>query len=207
MIKFIVEGSKIELSNKELQILYSIYIENYRYPEHGQDILYSFFMKLKINGSGILNLSNKRYLFESILCNNAKIKHSQMTLKAFHCFVYLFLSINKKEHLLSYSKSSIQKLFWVGKSEISEVESIRAIKSSIGKVIVEVFSFAILGFETLWRILCSTQYEDVLFQGEILLTSIYFKLNNEYFNDQLIYETFFEKIFIMMQQKESNCSN
>jgi hypothetical protein len=65
-------------------MLYSIYVEKYRYPEHGQDIMYSFFMKQKINGSGILNNSNKQFLFETILCNNAKIKHSQMTLKAFH---------------------------------------------------------------------------------------------------------------------------
>lgn len=84
VIKFIVEGSKIELTNKEIEMLFNIYVEEYRFTEHGQDILYSFFMKRKVNGSTILNYHNRRYLFENILCSNQKIKHAQVTLKAFH---------------------------------------------------------------------------------------------------------------------------
>ena len=117
VIKFIVERSKIELSNHEIEALFRIYVEEYEYPEHGQDILYSFFMKKRINGITILNYQNKRFLFESILCSLTKIDHSHLTLKAFHCFSYLFLLINMDEDLLLFDKISISKLFKFDDSE------------------------------------------------------------------------------------------
>ena len=107
--------------------------------------------------------------------------------------MYLFLSINLEEGMLTYDKDSIMKLFWFDDADKSEAENIRTVKKGIGNLVTEVHSFAILGFETLWRVICSSQYEDVLYQGELFLTSIYLKLNVAHFNDQLIYETFFRK--------------
>ena len=48
LIKFIIEGSNIELTNNDIEDLFRIYVDRYKFPEHGQDILYHFFMKRKI---------------------------------------------------------------------------------------------------------------------------------------------------------------
>ena len=207
VIKFIVERSKIELSNYEIEALFRIYVEESEYPEHGQDILYNFFMKKRINGITILNYQNKRFLFENILCSLTKINHSHLTLKAFHCFSYLFLYINMDEDLLVFDKISISKLFKFDDSEGGSTETSVNIRKNIGNLIEEVKSFGLLGLESLWRVISTTQYEDVLFQCEVFLSSIYYKLNIQHFNDVLIYETFFEKVIMLMNQKESVASN
>lgn len=54
--------------------------------------------------------------------------------------------------MMSYDKNSLLKLFWYEDNDSNEVENIRTIKRGIGNLITEVHSFAILGFETLWRI-------------------------------------------------------
>lgn len=163
-------------------------------------------MKRKINGASFLNYNNRRFLFENILWSNSKINHSQITFKAFNWFWFLFLSINSEEGLLTYDKSWMMKLFWFDENENSNAIDTKSSRKGIGNAVLEVHSLAILGLDTIWRILCSSQYEKVLTQGEIFLASIYLKLNVEHFNDQLVYEIFFEKVFIMMSM-ESSCSS
>ena len=101
----------------------------------------------------------------------------------------------------------MMKLFWFDESESSNIIDTKSSKKGIGNAIVEVHSLAILGLETIWRIIWSTQYENVLTQGEIFLSSIYLKLNVENFNDQLVYEIFFEKVFLMMSLDSNSSSN
>jgi hypothetical protein len=67
LIKFILERSQISLNNKEIDQLYSLYVEKYEDPEHGQDLLFTFFLSRKRNGDSILEMDNSRYLFDSIL--------------------------------------------------------------------------------------------------------------------------------------------
>jgi len=200
-------SSEFILTNKEIDMLHELYVKNYEFSEHGQDLLYTLFTKKAKFNRELLTEKNKRFLFDNILCSNTKVNHSQMTSKAFHCFVFLFLSTNSSEGVLVYNKTTMNTLFLPQSEFDNGNEKILSVKNNIGKVITEVHSFAILGLETVWRILCSTQYEDLLDQGRIFLISIYLKLNVPHFNDQLIFETFFEKIFLMMSLEGNSKSN
>jgi len=99
------------------------------------------------------------YLFEGILCNNRKVNHSQITPKAFHCFIYLFLRVNFEEKVLKYWKRDFDFLYQNDSpyeenlKQVSEKERKANYKDLIGNIIVEVSSFAILGLEALWKII------------------------------------------------------
>lgn len=200
LIDFIVMNAKIFLTNQEIDALFRIYVNNNKFSEHGQDILYEFFMKKGLAGRSILTHKNKRYLFESILCSLNKIDHSRLTLKGFHCFLYLFLKFNMEEEFLIYDKQAVSKLFNFEGSSSNFMKN-------IGNFIIEARSFAMLGHESIWRIISSTQYEDVLYQCEVFLTSLYLKLNTPHPSDQLIFETFFEKAIMLLNLKETTTSN
>lgn len=168
-IESIVVNTSVELSNEEIESLFVLYVDQYKQYERGQDMLFTFFLKSKLRGP-VLNKNNRRYLFERILCSSKRINCSTITPKVFYCFLYLFIKINHEENLLEYGEYIFKKVFKnddgkEGKYEAEQPEIKMKNKDNMIKIIREVFSFGILGFETLWKILCTTQYEDILDQG------------------------------------------
>lgn len=69
-----------------------------------------------------------------------------------------------EEDLLAFDTLMVAKLFKFDDSASKSGESKFDLKKHIGNILLEVKSFALLGHESLWRIICTTQYEDVLIQ-------------------------------------------